>query len=90
MTALDTLGYAAALCTTLSFVPQAIRVYRTRSAADISATMYTLFIAGLVLWIGYGLALRAWPIVIANTVTVLLAGWILAMKASLARRKAGP
>lgn len=80
------LGYAAALCTTASFVPQALRVWRTRSAADISGAMYGLFIIGLLLWIAYGFALRAWPIVIANSVTVLLAATILVMKWCFAPR----
>jgi MtN3 and saliva related transmembrane protein len=88
MTALTVLGYAAAICTTASFVPQVLRVWRTRSADDISAAMYVLFIAGLALWIAYGLALRAWPIVVANSVTIALAGTILGLKWRFARRRA--
>lgn len=88
MTALAVLGYAAAICTTASFVPQVLRVWRTRSADDISAAMYVLFIAGLALWIAYGLLLRAWPIVVANSVTIALAGTILGLKWRFARRRA--
>jgi MtN3 and saliva related transmembrane protein len=80
MSTAELLGYVAAVFTTLSFVPQVLRVYRTRSAHDISATMYGMFIFGLALWIGYGVLLRAWPIVVANTITVLLAAAILGMK----------
>ena len=87
MTAVTVLGYAAAICTTLSFVPQVLRVWRTRSADDISAAMYVLFVAGLALWIAYGVLLRAWPIVIANTVTIALAGAILVLKWRFARRR---
>lgn len=73
-------GYAAAACTTLSFVPQVLKIWRTRSAADISSSMYVLFIAGLALWLVYGAALKSWPIVGANTVTIALAAAVLWMK----------
>lgn len=77
---MDWLGYAAGTCTTLSFLPQAIKVWRTRSVGDISGAMYGVFVAGLALWLVYGLALEAWPVVIANAVTLVLAGAILLMK----------
>lgn len=77
---IDALGYAAASCTTFSFIPQAWRVWRTRSAHDISTPMYVLFITGVALWLAYGVVLCAMPIIIANSVTVLLAGSILGMK----------
>jgi MtN3 and saliva related transmembrane protein len=86
VTSLTALGYFAATCTTLSFVPQVLRVWRTRSAADISGWMYGLFITGLLFWIAYGLALDAWPIVIANSITVVLAGAILFLKWRFGRR----
>jgi MtN3 and saliva related transmembrane protein len=84
-----TLGYLAGILTTLAFVPQVLRVWRTRSAHDISGAMYALFIAGLALWIAYGVLLRAWPVVIANVVTILLAGAVLALKWHYARRGRG-
>jgi len=76
---IDGLGYGAAASTTLSFVPQVWRVYRTRSAGDISTGMYSLFIGGLVLWTLYGAARHDWPIVAANVVTLLLASTVLWM-----------
>ncbi len=76
----NSVGYAAATCTTLSFVPQVWRVWRTRSAADISAAMYGSFLFGVFLWTVYGLFLHAWPIIIANTITMALAGSVLWMK----------
>lgn len=75
------LGYAGATLTTCSFVPQLLRVWRSRSAHDISTGMYVMFIAGLLLWIIYGFRISAWPIVIANSVTALLALSILVLKA---------
>ena len=77
---LQCLGFAAASCTTVSFVPQVVRVWRTRSGADISAAMYALFIIGLMLWTIYGIARSEWPIIIANIITMGLAGAVLGMK----------
>ncbi len=80
------LGYAAACLTTSAFVPQAWLSLRTRDVRGISLGMYALFTAGVALWLGYGLVLRAWPIVVANLVTLLLAGAILLMKCLLPPR----
>lgn len=79
------LGYAGATLTTCSFVPQLLRVWRSRSAHDISTGMYVMFIVGLLLWIIYGFWISAWPIVIANSVTALLALSILVLKARFGR-----
>ena len=76
----DMLGFAAASCTTCSFIPQVLLVWRQRAAAGISIGMYSIFSFGVFLWLCYGLAITAWPIIIANTVTLLLALSVLAMK----------
>ena len=76
----DWIGYAAAFLTTASFVPQAIQTYRTKDVTGISLGMYSAFVVGIVLWLVYGLLLGAWPIVIANVITLSLAATILAMK----------
>jgi MtN3 and saliva related transmembrane protein len=80
MNAADWLGSAAATLTTVSFIPQAWKVWRTRHTADISLGMYTLFTLGVALWLVYGILLAAWPIMAANAVTLLLAGAVLVMK----------
>jgi MtN3 and saliva related transmembrane protein len=82
MTAGETelLGYLAALLTTLSFVPQAWHTFRTRDVSGISLGMYSVFTAGVALWLGYGVLMRAWPVVAANAVTLALAAAILLMK----------
>ena len=80
LSAIDYLGFAAASCTTASFLPQALKVWRERSAAGISMGMYLIFIVGVALWLCYGLLLRAWPVVAANAVTLLLASAIVVMK----------
>lgn len=74
------LGYAAALLTTSSFVPQAVRTVRTRDTRGISLWMYVLFTVGVACWLGYGLVLGAWPVVVANAVTLALSLVILALK----------
>jgi MtN3 and saliva related transmembrane protein len=74
------LGYAAATLTTAAFVPQAWLTFRTRDVSGISLGMYSVFTVGVALWSAYGWVLQAWPIVVANVVTLLLALSILLMK----------
>lgn len=76
----DLIGYLAATLTTASFVPQALQTFRTKDVSGISLGMYSVFTVGIGLWLVYGLVLQAWPIVIANTITLALAASILAMK----------
>ena len=81
------LGYAAALLTTASFVPQVLHTLRTRDVAGISVGMYSVFTTGVALWLAYGVMIRAWPVIIANLITLLLAAWILGLKLVLQRRQ---
>lgn len=74
------LGYVAATCTTLSFVPQALLTLRTRNVAGISLGMYAAFTFGVGLWLWYGWRLGEWPIIAANAVTLVLAATILGIK----------
>jgi MtN3 and saliva related transmembrane protein len=76
----DLIGYAAALLTTASFVPQAWLTFRTRDVSGISLGMYSAFTLGVFLWLIYGLIAEAWPVVAANAVTLALAVAILTMK----------
>ena len=80
MTLTAWIGSAAAILTTTAFIPQFWQVWRTRHTADISLGMYILFTIGVALWLVYGVLLASWPITIANCVTLLLAGAVLAMK----------
>ena len=77
---IDRIGYLAATLTTVSFVPQAWLIFKTRDVRGISLGMYSAFTAGISLWLAYGILISAWPIVIANTITLLLAGGILGMR----------
>jgi MtN3 and saliva related transmembrane protein len=80
MTAVDWLGSVAAVLTTIAFVPQVRQIWKTRSARDVSLPMYLLFIAGIALWLAYGLMLGAWPLIIANVVTLTLAMIVVILK----------
>jgi MtN3 and saliva related transmembrane protein len=76
----DWLGYLAAALTTESIVPQAWLTLRTREVHGISAGMYSLFVAGIALWLAYGLRLGEWSVIVANALTLVLAATILVMK----------
>jgi MtN3 and saliva related transmembrane protein len=76
----EIVGVAAAILTTASFVPQAVKVVRTRETAAISLAMYAMFTAGVALWLAYGLMTAQWIIVAANGVTLLFAAIILTIK----------
>ena len=77
---IDLLGYAAASLTTVSFIPQAWLSFRTGDVSGISLGMYACFTVGVALWLAYGAVLGAWPIVVANAITLVLAMAILLMK----------
>ncbi len=80
MQIIDWIGYTAATLTTASFVPQALHTFKTKDVRGISLAMYSAFVVGIVLWLMYGFLLSAWPIVIANAITLTLATAILVMK----------
>jgi MtN3 and saliva related transmembrane protein len=80
MPILDIIGSLAALFTTAAFVPQVWQIWQSRSAKDISLGMYSIFTVGVALWLVYGVLLGSWPIIIANCVTVCLAGAVWVMK----------
>ncbi len=80
MSTSELIGYIAASLTTCSFVPQAWLTFKTRDVRGISLSMYSVFTTGIALWLAYGLMIRAWPVVIANIVTLALASAILVMK----------
>lgn len=74
------IGSIAAICTTVAFVPQVIKSWRTRDLTGISLPMYTIFTLGVILWLVYGLLIGDWPVIIANAITALLAGGVLLLK----------
>ena len=80
MTLTDLIGTLAAILTTASFFPPALHTFRTKDVRGISLGMYSAFTLGVALWLVYGLLLGAWPVVIANVITLALASTILVMK----------
>ncbi len=76
----ELLGALAGFLTTIAFLPQVIKTWRSRSACDISGATFFLFALGLALWLAYGVLLRLWPVIIANAVTLALASSILWFK----------
>ncbi|MEO8412436.1 MAG: SemiSWEET transporter [Ginsengibacter sp.] len=80
MNVITLLGLAAAFCTTISFLPQAIETIQTKNTSGISLSMYALFTFGTFLWLCYGLFSHNLPISIANGVTLLFALVILFYK----------
>ncbi len=82
----DIIGILAAVLTTCSFLPQAVKVVRTRETAAISLAMYSMFTAGVTLWLVFGLITRQWTIAVANGVTLVFAVTILVIKLGEGRR----
>ena len=76
----DLIGYLAAILTTVAFVPQALTSWRTRDLSRVSLPMYSIFTAGVAMWLAYGVMLASWPIIVANAVTLALSGAVLVLK----------
>lgn len=77
---IDILGYLAAILTTISFVPQALLIIKTKNTKGISLPMYIIFTTGVLFWLIYGIANQIVPVIIANMVTFVLAAIILRFK----------
>lgn len=80
MDLVTTIGLIAGTLTTISFVPQVIRIWKTHSTKDLSLVMFLLFTAGVVMWLIYGICVRQLPVIISNVVTLLMAIIILIFK----------
>jgi MtN3 and saliva related transmembrane protein len=83
---MDALGYIAALFATGPFVPQVIKTWRTRSAEDLSFLMLLTHVIGMLLWLAYGVMIGAAPVVVANTIAVLLDALLIGLKLRTASR----
>ena len=86
MTTLDVLGLIATCFTTASFVPQVWRTWRTRDVSGISLVTYLVLTIGLALWLSYGLLKDDLPLVVANSVMVILTASITLMKIAFSKR----
>jgi len=77
---LELLGYIAGLLTTLAYLPQVLKIIKHKGTKDISLGMYVMLCSGIGCWIIYGVGVSSWPVVLANAVTLILAGIILVSK----------
>lgn len=80
MNAVSLVGLIAALCTTFAFLPQALRIIKTRHTKDLSLGMYVIFSLGVFLWLVYGILKMDIPIMAANFVTFIFSFAILILK----------
>ncbi len=80
MNNIQILGLAAGMLTTIAFLPQVIKTWKSRSAKDLSLGMFSLFCAGVVLWLTYGILVRDIPVIAANFMTLMLASTLLFFK----------
>ncbi|MBD3426121.1 MAG: hypothetical protein GF409_02695 [Candidatus Omnitrophica bacterium] len=83
------IGFAAGICTTLSFVPQVVKILRTKRARDISLYMYIILTLGIFLWLVYGILIGEFPIVLANGITLCFCLMVLVSKAVYSRGDKG-
>lgn len=81
------IGYAAAILTTLSFLPQAMKTVREKNTEGISLWMYSLFTSGVFFWLIYGICVSDFPIIAANLVTLIFAVTILTLKIVYSKRE---
>lgn len=81
------IGGLAAAASTSSFAPQAWKIIRTRETSGISVGMYGITVVGFALWLAYGLMLGQWPLIVTNSICLLLSAFILVMKVLSPRAK---
>ena len=84
---IDLFGFLAALLTTLAFLPQLYKTWKTKTADDVSLFMLILFITGLICWIIYGIKIHSIPILVANIITFIFNFSILILKVSYSKKK---
>jgi MtN3 and saliva related transmembrane protein len=77
---ISTIGLIAGICTTISFVPQIIKIIKTKQVRDLSLCMYIILTTGVLLWLIYGVLIREAPIILANSATFILCLFVLVSK----------
>ncbi|WP_368031475.1 SemiSWEET family sugar transporter [Arcobacter sp. s6] len=79
----ELVGSLAAFLTTVAFVPQAYKIYKTNQTKDLSLSLFLIFSSGVFMWLIYGIMIKDFPIMIANTITLFLSLYILYKKISI-------
>jgi MtN3 and saliva related transmembrane protein len=74
------LGLSAGACTTIAFLPQVVKTWKSRSAKDLSLGMFSLFCFGVLQWLVYGIFQKDIPVIAANLITLILAATLLVFK----------
>lgn len=74
------IGILAAILTTSAFLPQVIKAHNSKHTKDLSLGMYVVMSIGLMLWIAYGVILQSLPIIIANSLTIMLCAYLIILK----------
>lgn len=87
MEAATFLGYFAGTCTTIAFLPQVVKAYRTKSCHDLSAGMLVIFATGIFFWFIYGILIDEMPIILANGITFIFVIAIAVLKVVYARKE---
>lgn len=77
---IEIVGYLGSFLSAITFIPQVIQVYKTKSAKDLSTNMLLIIVTSTVVWLVYGIALKNGPVIAANGIIFLLASWLLWFK----------
>lgn len=80
MNTIDILGFVAAILTTCGFIPQLIKIIKTKSVKDVSFGMFAMFLAGVICWMIYGILIKSPPVIIANFASMIMNTTILVYK----------
>jgi MtN3 and saliva related transmembrane protein len=80
MTLTTLLGLIAGACTTFAFLPQLLKIWKSKSTHDISLWMYVVICTGILFWLIYGIMIDSLPVILANAVTLVIAAMILILK----------
>ncbi|MGB2601565.1 MAG: SemiSWEET transporter [Candidatus Omnitrophota bacterium] len=87
---ISTIGLIAGVCTTISFIPQMVKILRTKHVRDLSSSMYIILTVGITLWLIYGIFLGELPIILANSVTLCFCVFVLVSKIRYGRKQDPP
>jgi MtN3 and saliva related transmembrane protein len=79
------LGYLGSFLSSITFIPQVIRVYKTRSARDLSMYMLLIVFTSTLVWLAYGIGMKLWPVISCNGIICLLSAWLIWFKYSSER-----
>ena len=72
MTWVDLVGHFGSLLSSITFLPQVYKTYKSRSAGDLSLVMLSIVTTSTIVWLVYGVALKLWPVIICNTIICAL------------------